>query len=152
MYNRQRNVLKPGAVTGPPGPSVYCSGKCFGGQKTGSALNNAAINRLMNFRIEQEPERTRGKWGFGGASGQEGTWEPRHPGRIPAVPPRCRCYDMCTALLFSFTTRALHLPGWPSLIKQLDLHAGDQTVYLLLFLLHFHFTSCGPESDVGGDK
>lgn len=29
-------------------------------------------------------------------------------------PPRCQCYDMCTAPLFSLTTRALHLPGWPA--------------------------------------
>lgn len=33
-------------------------------------------------------------------------------------PPRCQCYDMCTAPLFSLTTRALHLPGWPGLIKK----------------------------------
>lgn len=33
-------------------------------------------------------------------------------------PPRCQCYDMCTAPLFSLTTRALHLPGWPCLIKK----------------------------------
>lgn len=55
------------------------------------------------------------------------------------TPPRCHCYDMCTALLFSFTTRALHLPGWPSLIKKLDLHAGDRPPPPLPVALTLHF-------------
>lgn len=33
----------------------------------------------------------------------------RDPSRPP---PRCQCYDMCTAPLFSLTTTVLHLPGW----------------------------------------
>lgn len=48
--------LEPGALTGPPRPSVYCSGKCFGGQKPGAALKDAVTNRLMRIRIERERE------------------------------------------------------------------------------------------------
>lgn len=46
-------VPEGGAVTGPPRPSVYCSVKCFGGQKPGAALKDVASNRLMNIRNER---------------------------------------------------------------------------------------------------
>lgn len=140
--------LKHGALSGPPRPSVYCSVKCFGGQKPGAALKDGASNRLMNIWIERGRAGARAESLWGHLSGEFrprghlGAAAPRTDPDRP--PPRCQCYDMCTALLFSFTTRPLHLPGWPSLIKKLDLHAGDQTVHLLLFLLHLHFTSCGP--------
>lgn len=45
--------LKPGALSGPPRPSVYCSVKCFVGQKPGAALKDGASNRLMNIWIER---------------------------------------------------------------------------------------------------
>lgn len=78
----------------------------------------------MNFRIEREREREEEHEEGGGllelqakrAPGSRGTGDGSQP--RPPRPPTPRCYDMCTALLFSFTTRALHLPGWPSLIKK----------------------------------
>lgn len=151
--------LKPGALTGPPRPSVYCSLKCFGGQKPGTALKDVVTNRLMNIRNERERKQDCKRGAFGTFLKVGARWSFRPRGHLGAAaprtapsqpPPRCQCYDMCTALLFSFTTRALHLPGWPSLIKTLDLHAGDQTVHLLPFLLHLHFTSCGLGSDHQG--
>lgn len=154
--------MRTAALTGPPRPCVYCLRKCFGGQKPGAALKVVVSNRLMHIWIEGgggrwERRRVCGAWRKTFRVGGWWRFRPRgHMGatawrRIPAnPPPRCQCYDMCTALLFSLTTRALHLPGWPSLIKKLDLHAGYQTVQLLLFLLHLRFTSCGPGPDRQG--
>lgn len=85
-------VPEGGALTGPPRPSVYCSVKCFGGQKPGAALKDVACDLLMHIRIERGRAGAWAEslWGhlMGGDSGQEGTWEPRHQGRIPADPLR----------------------------------------------------------------
>lgn len=161
------------APAGPPRPCVYCLRRCFGGEKAGAAPEQAAgpdppglrggwrggqgthARVCVCVRLRGEGKDFLVVCRVGAASGQEGTSEPRlEDGSQPTPPtppsPRCQCYDMCSALLFSLTTRALYLPGWPSLIKTLDLHAGDQTVYLLLFLLHLRFTSCGPGPGLQG--
>lgn len=53
-----------------------------------------------------------------GVSAHGGTWEPWPEDGSQPTPPRCQCYDMCPAPLFSLTTTALHLPGWSGLIKE----------------------------------
>lgn len=44
---------------GPPRPSVYCSRKCFGGQKPGVALKGGVSNQLRHTWIEREHGRGR---------------------------------------------------------------------------------------------
>lgn len=88
MYNAQSNIVKPRALTGPPRPSDYCLGKCFGGQKPGSALKNVATNQLMNFRSERESRSTGkvGSWWSFRPRGHLGAMAPRtDPSRPPQV-------------------------------------------------------------------
>lgn len=68
-------------------------------------------------------------------------------------PPRCQCYDMCTAPLFSFTTRALHLPGWPSLIKKTWFTSDHPPSPLPVALtLHFLWTQAQPSGVINNGR
>lgn len=80
--------LKPGALIGPPRPSVFCSVKCFGGQKLGAALKDGASNRLTNIRMARGRAGARGEsllGHFGGgiqakrAPGSHGTEDRSQP-------------------------------------------------------------------------
>lgn len=131
---------KTAALTGPPRPSVYCLRKCLVDRSRALLLKMSWVSNGGRFAVKEEEEeaswgeRTRCKnlclswgdavWGdFRGwgsvvfqAKRAHGSRGLRMDSSRP--PPRCQCYDMCTAPLFSLTTRALHLPGWPSLIKK----------------------------------
>lgn len=71
-------------------------------------------------------------------------------------PPRCQCYDMCSGPLFSLTTRALHLPGWPGLIKKAwftcwgsDCPPSPLPVALML---HFLWAQSGPSGVINNRR
>lgn len=128
--------MKTAALTGPPRPSVYCLRKSLVDGSRALLLKMSSLTGWGRSGLREagdsETESVRCRWRsvceerrmtleVGGlvvdraksAHGSHGLrMDPSRP------PPRCQCYDMCTALLFSLTTRALHLPGWPGLIKK----------------------------------
>lgn len=54
--------MKTATLTGPPRPSVYWLGKCFGGQKPGTALKDVISNQLRQIWIQEG--RGQLKWDF----------------------------------------------------------------------------------------